>query len=42
MKIINISKLNNKIKTIKAVGMACMTLSVFFFPDVQIRETDLQ
>ena len=30
MKIINISKLNNKIKTIKAVGMACMTLSVFF------------
>lgn len=30
MKTINISKLNNKIKTIKAVGMACMTLSVFF------------
>ena len=30
MKIINISKLNNKIKTIKAVGMACITLSVFF------------
>ena len=31
MKTINISKLNNKIKTIKAVGMACMTLSVFSF-----------
>ena len=40
MKTINISKLNNKIKTIKAVGMACMTY--FFFPDAQIRETDLQ